>query len=84
MPRDIHPHQLHLEKGEDPVFRQTPDDLVACAWQDTKHVYFISTVHGSGTVRKRIRERGEEGGYRDIKKPRLAERYMSICLVLIY
>ncbi len=46
MPRDIHAGQLHLAKGDPPVFRKTStDDMVTCVMMDTKRVQFLSTVH---------------------------------------
>jgi len=38
------PSQLNLAKGDDPVFARS-DNLVACAWHNTKRVHFLSNVH---------------------------------------
>ena len=57
MPRELLPSRLPLQKGDLPVFVQS-DNLVACAWQDIKHVNFLSTVNTNLTVDKAIRSRG--------------------------
>ena len=53
------------------------DNLVACAWQDTKRVNSLSTVDTNLTIDKAIRSRGGEGGHRNVEKPVIAERYNS-------
>ena len=67
MPRDLHPDQLVLPKRSDPVFMHD-NNLVACAWHDTKRVHFISMVSTNNTVDKEIWSRGEEGGRPDVEK----------------
>lgn len=74
MPRDLHPKQLVLPKRSDPVFMRN-NNLVACAWHDTKRVHFISTVSTNNTVDKEIRARGADGGRRIVEKPIIAETY---------
>ena len=76
MPRELLPSLLPLQKGDLPVFMRS-DNLVACAWQDTKRVNFLSTVDTNLTVDKAIRSRGGEGGHRNVEKPVIAERYNS-------
>lgn len=74
MPPDIHPRFLALDRGDDPKFMRK-GNLVACAWQDTKRVHFLSTIHTNNTIDKRIRSRGGEGGYRTVEKPVIGELY---------
>jgi hypothetical protein len=74
MPRSLHPQQLALRKGDDPVFMRA-SNLVACAWQDTKRVSFLSTTETNNTIDKRVRQRGADGGHRIVEKPVLAEKY---------
>lgn len=49
------------------------DNLVACAWQDTKRVTFLSTVENNLTVDKAVRSKNGEGGYREVEKPVIAD-----------
>jgi hypothetical protein len=53
MPVDLNPRQLVLQKGDPPAFRRW-EDLIACAWHDTKRVHFLSNVSGNGTIDKEI------------------------------
>ena len=55
-------------KGDDPVFARA-GNLIACAWHDTKLVYFISSLHTNNTTAKDIRAKGHEGGRRTVNKP---------------
>ena len=45
------------------------------AWFDKRPVCLLSTVHKSGEVNKRIRDRNEEGGFRNIAKPIAVDGY---------
>lgn len=74
MPEDLKPRNLALQKGDDPVFYRS-NNLVACAWHDTKRVTFLSTVDTNNTIDKRVRSRREPGGFRVVEKPVLADRY---------
>lgn len=74
MPNFLLPNQLRLSKGDDPVFARS-DNMVACAWHDTKRVHFLSTVHTNLTIDKQIRSRSSPTGYRDVEKPVMAEMY---------
>ena len=74
MPNGLQPKQLPLQEGDEPVFMRR-GNLVACAWQDTKRVTFLSTVDTNLTTDKRIRCKSAEGGYRLIAKPVIGERY---------
>ena len=65
---------LALRKGDDPVFYRS-NNLVACAWHDTKRVTFLSTIHTNNTIDKRLRTRRDPTGFRQIEKPVIAERY---------
>lgn len=76
MPKELLPSRLSLKKGELPVFMRS-DNLVACAWQDTKRVTFLSTVENNLTVDKAVRSKNGEGGYREVEKPVIADRYNS-------
>ena len=51
------------------------NNLVTCAWHDTKRVHFLSTLDTNNTVDKRRRSRGAEGGHRVVEKPVMAEMY---------
>ena len=53
------------------------ENLVACAWQDTKRVYFLSNVDTNLTIDKAVKSRGGEGGYRTVEKPVTGECYNS-------
>ena len=74
MPEGIKPRNLALSKGDDPLFYRS-GNLVACAWHDTKRVIFLSTVDTNNTIDKCIRSRQAPGGFREIEKPVMAERY---------
>ena len=74
MPQVLQPSVLKLKKGDDPVFARC-NDVVACAWHDTKRVHLLSTVHTNLTTDKQIRCRSETSGYRTVEKPVLAEIY---------
>ena len=74
IPLDLHPYRLLLATGDDPVFMPS-DNLVTCAWHDTKRVHFLSTIDTDNTVDKRMRSRGAEGGHRIVEKPVIAEVY---------
>lgn len=74
MPKELNPKNLKLKKGDDPVFMRK-GNLVACAWHDTKRLTLLSTVDTNLTIDKRIRSKGEQGGYREVDKPVMAERY---------
>ena len=74
MPLELHPARYALTKGDDPVFMRS-GDLLTCAWHDTKRVQFLSTIDSNNTVDKRIRQRGADGGHREVEKPVMAEVY---------
>ena len=44
MPPQLLPRNLHLAKGDDPVFMKD-DPLVVVTWHDTKRVAALSTIH---------------------------------------
>lgn len=76
MPRDILAGQLHLVKGDLPVFRKSSnDDLVTSVMMDTKRVQFLSTVHNDLTTDKSIRAKGTADGHRTIEKPVMGADY---------
>jgi len=74
MPSFLLPTELKLKKGDDPVFARS-NNLVACAWLDTKRVHFLSNVHTNLTIDKRIRCKTSETGHRNVEKPVMAEVY---------
>lgn len=74
MPTAIHPHRLALIKGDAPVFMRA-NNMVACAWHDTKRVHFLSTTETNKTMDKRVRQRNADHGYRVVEKPVVAETY---------
>ena len=74
MPEGLKPRALALRKGDDPVFYRS-NNLVACAWHDTKRVTFLSTIHTNNTIDKRLRTRRDPTGFRQIEKPVIADRY---------
>jgi len=53
------------------------DNMVACAWQDSKCVNFLSTVDNNLTVDKAVRSKGGEGNYREVENTVIADRYNS-------
>lgn len=76
MPQQLKPSSLSLKKGDPPVFmRKKDDDLIACAWHDTKRLSLISTIDNNLTFEKDVRSRGDASGYRNVEKPVLAEKY---------
>ena len=74
MPNDLKPKNLKLSKGDDPVFMRS-DNLVACAWHNTKRLTLLSTENTNLTIDKRIKSKGAVGGDRTIEKPVIAEQY---------
>lgn len=76
MPKELLPARLPLQKGDLPVFMRS-ENLVACAWQDKKRVYFLSNVDTNLTIDKALKSRGGEGGYHTVEKPVIAARYNS-------
>ena len=72
MPHGLYPAALPLNKGDEPKIMRC-HNLLACAWQDTKHVHFLWNIHTNDTVDKRIRAKGQ--GYRTVEKPVIAEVY---------
>ena len=74
MPLDLHPYKLPLAKGDDPAFMRS-DNLVTCAWYDTKRVNFLSSIDTNNTMDKRMSFRGAEGGHRIVEKPVMTEVY---------
>jgi hypothetical protein len=74
MPRDIHPNILATAKGDPPIYMRS-DDLIACAWHDTKRLTMLSTIHTNNVINKVIRSRNHPGGRRDVDKPVMVEDY---------
>ena len=70
MPKELLPARLPLQKEDLPVFMWS-ENLVACAWQDTKRVHFLSNVDTNLAVTSR----GGEGGCRTVEKPVTVEHY---------
>lgn len=76
MPQGLKPSALSLKKGDSPVFmRKKDDDLVACAWHDTKRLALLSTIDNNLTLEKNVRSRENDTGYRTVEKPVIAEQY---------
>ncbi|XP_030841073.1 uncharacterized protein LOC115923840 [Strongylocentrotus purpuratus] len=65
---------LQAQKGDDPAFFRK-DDMLGITWHDTKRVSVLSTVHGSGTVDKTIRDKRSATGTRQVKKPKAVKGY---------
>jgi hypothetical protein len=76
MPKDLQPSSLALNKGDDPVFVQTPD-LITCAMVDTKRVHFLSSVHSDNTFVKVVRDRKEAEARRTVVRPVMCDAYNS-------
>ncbi|KAM4583571.1 piggyBac transposable element-derived protein 4-like [Odontesthes bonariensis] len=76
MPRCLRRTELSLRKGDDPVFMRK-GKLLACAWHDTKRLTMLSSVHGNTCVRKCIRTKQSDTGFRDINRPVCVDRYNS-------
>ncbi|XP_063077170.1 piggyBac transposable element-derived protein 4-like [Engraulis encrasicolus] len=51
MPKGLTGQHLLLAKGDDPVFMRK-GKILACAWQDTKRVAMISTIHSNACDKK--------------------------------
>ncbi|XP_067934983.1 piggyBac transposable element-derived protein 4-like [Watersipora subatra] len=74
MPSSLKPANLKLKKGDDPVFMRK-GNLLACTWQDTARVNFLSNIDGAGRSEKEIRHRHSLTGFRSIQKPNVAINY---------
>ena len=57
--RKLLPAGLPLQKGDLPVFNWS-ENLVACAWQDTKQVHILSNVETNLTIDTAVKCRGGE------------------------
>uniref|UniRef100_A0A8D0A9A2 PiggyBac transposable element-derived protein domain-containing protein n=1 Tax=Sander lucioperca TaxID=283035 RepID=A0A8D0A9A2_SANLU len=66
MPKALRKTELPLTRGVDP-----------CAWHDVKRFHLLSTLHGNSCVRKRIRSKHTDSGFRDINRPVCVDRYNS-------
>ena len=76
MPQELKPSSLSLKKGDPPVFmRKKDDDMIACAWHDTKRLSLLSTIDNNLTLEKDVRSKDNDTGYRTVEKPVLAEMY---------
>uniref|UniRef100_A0A8C1XPE6 PiggyBac transposable element-derived protein domain-containing protein n=1 Tax=Cyprinus carpio TaxID=7962 RepID=A0A8C1XPE6_CYPCA len=76
MPKGLSREQLPLSKGDDPVFMRK-GKMLACARHDTKHLTMLSTLHSNTCVRKRIRTKHTDSGYREINRPVCVDDYNS-------
>lgn len=76
MPQELKPSSLSLKKGDPPVFMRK-NDMIACAWHDTKRLALLSTIDNNLTLEKDVRSRDNDTGYRTVEKPVLAELYQS-------
>ncbi|KAL2096269.1 hypothetical protein ACEWY4_008417 [Coilia grayii] len=76
MPKGLTKEQLPLRKGDEPVFMRK-GKMVACAWNDTKRLTMLSTLHGSTCVRKHIRTKHTPSGFREINRPVCVDVYNS-------
>jgi len=55
--------------------RKKDDDMIACAWHDTKRLSLLSTIDNNLTLEKDVRSKDNDTGYRTVEKPVLAEMY---------
>ncbi|XP_063962609.1 piggyBac transposable element-derived protein 4-like [Lytechinus pictus] len=69
LPDDVRNGQLHLKKGDDPVYYRSNDDMLLVSWHDTKRVNVLSTIDDNTVIKKSVRSRHHQGGRREIKKP---------------
>jgi hypothetical protein len=60
-----------------PSYRSNDNGVLAVAWFDKRAVCLLSTVHRSGEVNKRMRDRHGAGGFREIAKPIAVDGYNS-------
>uniref|UniRef100_A0A8P4JXH0 PiggyBac transposable element-derived protein domain-containing protein n=1 Tax=Dicentrarchus labrax TaxID=13489 RepID=A0A8P4JXH0_DICLA len=67
MPKALRKTELPLARGDDPVFMRR-GKMLACAWHDVKPFHLLSTLHGNSCVRKRIRSKHTDSGFRDRMK----------------
>ncbi len=74
MPSYLRQTELPLSKGDDPVFMRH-GKLLACAWHDTKCLTMLSSLHGNSCVRKRIRSKQSDTGFREINRPVCVDGY---------
>ena len=74
IPSVIKTQQLRLEKGDKPVFMRN-GRLLLCAWQDTKRVTMLSSIHTNECIEKRIRSKSAVGGHRTILVPKAVADY---------
>ena len=63
-----------MKKGDPPAFKRC-DNLVACAWHDTKRLALLSNVSTNNTISKYIRSKACESNMREVEKPVMAEVY---------
>ncbi|KAM9328375.1 piggyBac transposable element-derived protein 4-like [Pholidichthys leucotaenia] len=76
MSKDLRPAQLMLRRGDDPVF-MWQDKLLACAWNDMKHLNMLSSIHGNTCVLKHICTKGSVTAFCDVNKPVCVDSYNS-------
>lgn len=55
--------------------RKKDDDMIACAWHDTKRLTLLSTIDNNLTLEKDVRSKDNDTSYRTVEKPVLAETY---------
>ena len=74
IPSAMKGRNLHLERGDKPFFMQR-GRLLLYAWQDTKRVTMLSSIHTNECTEKAIRSKSAEGGVRTVKVPKAVADY---------
>lgn len=74
MPRQLKPVHTILKKNDPPVYMKSENVLV-CAWHDTKRLHMISTVHNTGCIDKEVNDKKGEDGKRLVQKPFCTNEY---------
>ena len=52
--------------------------MLVCCWHDTCMLGFLSTMDKNSCVKKTIRNKGNDTGYRDVSKPTVAINYNQL------
>ena len=74
MPDEVQPEVLSLKRGDKPFFMRS-GSLLAMAWQDTKRVTMLTTIHNNSTILKKTRTRHNSKGFYKKEIPFCVNQY---------